>query len=147
VNNLIDPWWASTFETYDAGAMGSPVAMSYPFFDARVIEAALRVPSFPLCANKRILREAMRGTLPEAVRVRPKTPLAVIPESFHGEWSLADAVRAIDAVPEMRFYVDRLKFETTVNQADLFTSRAPGTLAAVSVATWLRCSSNAVVPA
>jgi asparagine synthase (glutamine-hydrolysing) len=127
--------------------MGSPVAMSYPFFDARVIEAALRVPSFPLCANKRILREAMRGTLPEAVRVRPKTPLAVIPESFHGEWSLADAVRAIDAVPEMRFYVDRLKFETTVNQADLFTSRAPGTLAAVSVATWLRCSSNAVVPA
>lgn len=144
INNLTDPWWPSTFETYDPGAIGAPAALSYPFFDPRLVNVALRLPSFPYCSNKRVLREAMDGKLPEAVRVRPKTPLAVLPESFHGNWALADAVRALEAVPEMNRYVNIRAFESTVSPGDVFTNRAPGTLAAVSIAMWLRYSSSAV---
>jgi asparagine synthase (glutamine-hydrolysing) len=145
INRLLDPWWPSMFETYDPGATGQPVAMRYPFWDRRVVRVALRLPSFPLCANKQVLRRAVRGKLPDAVRLRPKTPLAVAPESFHAPWSVADAVRAIAMVPDMTRYVDVQKFESTVRQHDLFTDRAPGTLAAVCLAMWLRYSSNVVV--
>ena len=33
------------------------------------------IPPLPWCADKYLLREAMRGILPEAVRRRPKAPL------------------------------------------------------------------------
>jgi asparagine synthase (glutamine-hydrolysing) len=143
INRLLDPWWPSTFETYDPGAIGQPVAMRYPFFDLRLVRVALRLPSFPLCVNKQVLRRAMHGRLPDAVRLRPKTPLAVAPESVHMQWSVADAVRAIELGPGMTRYVDIRKFQTTVREDVLFTHRAPGTLAAVSLATWLHCSSTA----
>jgi hypothetical protein len=78
------------------------------------------------------------------VRARPKTPLAVAPQTFHASWSVADAVRAIAIVPDMTRYVDVRTFEATVRPHDLFTNRAPGTLAAVCLATWLRYSSSAV---
>jgi asparagine synthase (glutamine-hydrolysing) len=145
INRLLDPWWPSTFETYDPGATGQPVAMRYPFWDRRVVRVVLRLPSFPLCVNKQALRRAMRGKLPDAVRLRRKTPLAVAPESFHAPWTVADAVRTIAMVPDMTRYVDVRKFESTVRQDDLFTDRAPGTLAAVSLATWLRYSSSVTV--
>ena len=141
-NRLTDPWWPSTFETYDPSATGQPVAMRYPFCDLRVVQVAVRLPSFPLCVNKQVLRRAMRGKLPDVVRQRPKTPLAVMPESFHARWSVADAVQAITMVPDMTRYVDIRKFESTVRQHDLFTDRAPGTLAAVCLATWMRYSST-----
>jgi hypothetical protein len=54
-------------------------------------------------------------------------------------------VRAIAMVPDMTRYVDVRKFESAVRQHDLFTDRAPGTLAAVCLAMWLRYSSNVVV--
>jgi asparagine synthase (glutamine-hydrolysing) len=144
IDRLMDPWWPSGFETYDPGATGQPVEMRYPFCDLRLVRVALRLPSFPLCVNKQVLRRAMQGKLPDAVRLRPKTPLAVAPESFHARWSIADAVQAIAMVPDMARYVDVRKFEATVRQDDLFTHRAPGTLAAVSLATWLRYSSSVV---
>jgi asparagine synthase (glutamine-hydrolysing) len=99
VNALVNLWWPSSFETYDAGATGHPVAIRYPFFDVRLVDVALRLPSFPFCVNKRVLREAMRGALPDTVRLRPKTPLALVPESFNSACSVHSAVGPLDAVP------------------------------------------------
>jgi asparagine synthase (glutamine-hydrolysing) len=144
-NTLVDPWWSSTFETYDPGATGQPVAMRYPFFDARLVQVALHLPSFPFCVNKHVLREAMRGRLHDAVRLRAKAPLAVVPETFHGQWSVESAVRVLEAAPGIERYVDVRAFESTVHTETLFTDRAPGTLAAVSLALWLRYSSGAAV--
>lgn len=45
-----------------------------PFFDERVMRFCLRVPSAPWCEDKLLLREAMRGQMPESVRTRRKTP-------------------------------------------------------------------------
>ena len=143
VNSVTDPWWPSTFETYDAGTTGRPVEMRYPFFDLRVVGAALRLPSFPWCVNKRALRTAMRGRLPDAVLQRPKTPLAVAPEVVHGRWPISAAVQALAAAPAIERYVDIHKFEAEVRPEGLFTTRAPGTLAAVSLAVWLRYSAAA----
>jgi asparagine synthase (glutamine-hydrolysing) len=142
VNSLTDPWWPSTFEGYDPGATGRPVDMRYPFFDVRLVDVGLRLPSFPFCVNKQVLRSAMRGSLPDAVVQRPKTPLAVVPEAFHGRWSVSAAVQALAAVPAIEQYVDIQKFEA-VRPEFLFTDRARGTLAAVSLAMWLRHSVEA----
>jgi len=144
VNSVTDAWWASTFETYDPGAMGQPVEMRYPFFDIRLVGVALGLPSFPCCVNKHVLRRAMRGQLPDDVVRRPKTPLAVQPEAFHGQWSVRDAVQALSAAPGIEQYVDIQKFEAAVRPEFLFTDRARGTLAAVSLAMWLRHSVAAV---
>ncbi len=142
VNSMIDPWWPSTFETYDPGATGRPVDMRYPFFDVRLVNVGLRLPSFPFCVNKQVLRSAMRGSLPDVVLRRPKTPLAVMPEAFHGRWSVSAAVQALNAAPAIEQYVNIRKFEA-VRSEFLFTDRARGTLAAVSLAMWLRHSAAA----
>jgi asparagine synthase (glutamine-hydrolysing) len=147
VNSVIDPWWPSTFETYDPGAIGQPVEMRYPFFDVRLAGVALRLASFPFCVNKQVLRRAMRGRLPDAIIQRPKTPLAVQPESFHSQWLVSDAVQAIAAAPGIEQYVDIQKFEAAVRPESLFTDRSRGTLAAVSLAMWLRHSDPTTVTA
>ena len=144
INAIIDPWWPSTFETYDPGATGQPVAIRYPFFDVRLVEVGVRLPSFPFCVNKHVLRDAMRGRLPDTIRLRPKTPLAVVPETFHGEWSVAAAVRALEAVPGIERYVDVRTFASTVRPDTVFSDRAAA--GAVSLAMWLRCSSERPAP-
>ena len=147
LNSLMDPWWPSTFESYDPGVTGRPVEMRYPYFDIRLAGVALGLPSFPFCVNKHVLRRAMHQHLPEPVLRRPKTPLAVVPEAFHGRWSLPASVQALAAVPAMEQYVNVRKFEATVRPEFIFTDRARGSLAAVSLAMWLRHSAAAPVSA
>jgi asparagine synthase (glutamine-hydrolysing) len=145
VNSLMDLWWPSTFETYDPGATARPVEMRYPFFDVRLVGVALRLPSFPFCVNKQILRRVMRGRLPDVVVERPKTPLPVRPEAVHGQWSVADAVHTLTAAPAIEQYVNVEKFQAVVRPEFLFTDRARGSLAAVSLAMWLQHSARAAV--
>ncbi len=67
--------WSSTLESEDAGWIGAPVELRAPLLDQRLLSFLLRVPPVPWCMEKELLREAMRGMLPEEVRTRPKTPL------------------------------------------------------------------------
>ncbi|MCP3960672.1 MAG: asparagine synthetase B [bacterium] len=78
--SLWDVTWTWLFEHLDAGARGLPVEKRYPFFDVRLVEFSLTLPPVPWCMEKHILRESMRGLLPEPVRTRPKSPLAGEPE-------------------------------------------------------------------
>jgi asparagine synthase (glutamine-hydrolysing) len=75
--------WASSFEAYDPGATGVLVEYRTPFLDLRLVEFGLAIPPLPWCVKKHLLRVALRGVLPSAVRHRPKTPLAVDPVSAH----------------------------------------------------------------
>jgi asparagine synthase (glutamine-hydrolysing) len=68
--------WSATFERHDAGLTGVPVDVRHPFFDVRLLRFLLAIPPLPWCFDKTILRLAMRGRLPEAVRTRPKTVAA-----------------------------------------------------------------------
>jgi asparagine synthase (glutamine-hydrolysing) len=69
---LQQSWLCRNFEA--AGSLKLPVVLRYPFYDIRLVEYALGLPNF-MVAEKCVMREAMRGRLPEAVRQRPKTHL------------------------------------------------------------------------
>jgi asparagine synthase (glutamine-hydrolysing) len=80
MENLSLPHWASLFEHYDPGATGLITELRHPYFDLRMLDYLLALPSVPWCVDKQLLREAMRGRLPEEVRCRNKAPLAGYPD-------------------------------------------------------------------
>lgn len=69
------PLWSNIFAGSDPGFTGFPVKARFPFFDLRLVLYLLSVHPVPWFENKFLLREAMKGLLPESVRQRPKTPL------------------------------------------------------------------------
>jgi len=69
------PQWSRLFEIADPGTTHCQVEERYPFLDLRVVNFVLALPPFPWLFQKRLLREAMAGHLPENIRRRPKTPL------------------------------------------------------------------------
>jgi asparagine synthase (glutamine-hydrolysing) len=88
---LTSPDWPQLFETYDANVTGVPVDVRHPWFDRRVVEYLLAIPPMPWCFDKTIVRVAMRGVLPDAIRLRPKTVAA------------GDALVALLAAPGARW--------------------------------------------
>lgn len=67
------------FDGYDPGCTRLALEVRHPLLDLRLIDYCLSLPPFPWCLKKEVTRRAMRGRLPEAVRTRPKTPLAGFP--------------------------------------------------------------------
>ena len=67
------PWMHRQFEALEV--FKQPVVARYPFHDVRLATFLAGLPGFML-AGKTVLREAMRGKLPEPVRTRPKTGAA-----------------------------------------------------------------------
>ena len=76
---LVSPVWTYIFENYDPGVTGVPLEVRHPLIDLRVVRFALSLPPVPACVDKWLIRECIRGVLPESVRLRPKTPLAQDP--------------------------------------------------------------------
>jgi len=66
------PWLASVFESYEVLRM--PLVVRHPFFDLRLVDFLVHLPHH-MTFGKRILRDAMRGKLPEEILRRPKTGL------------------------------------------------------------------------
>jgi asparagine synthase (glutamine-hydrolysing) len=67
--------WQHFFEQCDPAILGSQLTWRYPYLDLRVLIFLLSVPPIPWARRKRLIREAMRGLLPEQVLSRQKTPL------------------------------------------------------------------------
>jgi len=72
-------FWTSLFESADPGPTGILMETRHPFFDVRLLSWLLALPPIPWSVDKYLLRQAMRGHLPDPVRLRPKAPLAVNP--------------------------------------------------------------------
>jgi asparagine synthase (glutamine-hydrolysing) len=106
--SLALPHWTLVFEQNDPGITRCPVDVVYPFLDLRIVNYLLALPPLPWFFGKHLLREAMRERLPEATRVRPKTPmsddpvLAVLRSKPSEHWWAEVAWRE-----EMNGYVDR----------------------------------------
>ncbi|AGY58408.1 asparagine synthetase B family protein [Gloeobacter kilaueensis] len=107
---LRDPFWPSLFESYDPAWTHIPVEVRHPFFDLRLLEFLLAIPPVPWCVHKQLLREAMGDRLPEAVRQRPKTPLAARPVHPYAPWVLGDAL----PVARLGEYVDMTIVSTLI---------------------------------
>jgi asparagine synthase (glutamine-hydrolysing) len=73
VSEATDLWWTSTFEGLDPGVTRQPVELRYPFFDVRLASFILRVPSFPWCLGKHVLR-ADEGPAPRTCPNPSKGP-------------------------------------------------------------------------
>ena len=67
--------WIDCFERADPGVTSVPLETRFPFFDLRLVDFFLRVPTIPWCVHKEMIRRSMKGVLPEVIRRRPKTPL------------------------------------------------------------------------
>jgi len=109
--------WSSMYETEDAGWTAVPVEPRAPLLDLRMLRFLLRVPPVPWCMEKELLREAMRGILPEEIRLRPKTPLPVEPlDCFVGSnrWS---PLRLPEPPAALCRYVDWQRLSATLGTA------------------------------
>ncbi|MHB8413065.1 MAG: asparagine synthetase B family protein [Candidatus Acidiferrales bacterium] len=94
--SLFLPQWDFMFRQGDAGVTGQPLEVRYPFLDLRLVNYLLAIPMMPWSFRKYLLREAMRGRLPEGIRTRPKTP-------FRGDPLLAELQRGgADAIAKMQ---------------------------------------------
>jgi asparagine synthase (glutamine-hydrolysing) len=69
------PFWSFMMEERDPGNTGVPVEEAHPLMDIRLGSFLLSVPPVPWSRNKYLLRQASRDRLPDAVRLRPKTPV------------------------------------------------------------------------
>jgi asparagine synthase (glutamine-hydrolysing) len=74
--SLTCEFWSTVFDQEDAGWSRVPVELRAPLLDQRVLRYFLRLPPVPWCMEKKLLRETVRGQLPEVIRTRPKAPLA-----------------------------------------------------------------------
>jgi asparagine synthase (glutamine-hydrolysing) len=72
---LTSPLWPWYFEAADPGSTRLPLEIRYPFLDVRLVSYVLAIPPLPWCIDKHLVRAAMRGVLPDAIRLRPKSPL------------------------------------------------------------------------
>ena len=103
---LMQPFWQRLFETWDPSETGIPIRIVYPLFDRRLVELLFAFPPMPWFADKYLLREAMKGRLPDDVRRRPKTPLAGDPLRIVMRRSTADLRAVLEAAPEMTDLID-----------------------------------------
>jgi asparagine synthase (glutamine-hydrolysing) len=133
---LSSRFWSSVFECEDAAWTGSAVALRAPLLDQRLLRFLLRVPPVPWCMKKNLLREAMRGMLPEKIRTRPKSPLrGDLVQRFidRKEWQ---PLPLPEPPKELGEFVDWERLGTTLTTAAGSTLWVG--LRAVSLAHWLK---------
>jgi len=79
VGSTLSSSWPPLFEENDPGITRIPVEVRHPFFDLRLVSFLLALPALPWCSDKELLRQVSRGTLPDVVRLRRKSPLIADP--------------------------------------------------------------------
>lgn len=132
--------WSGMFETEDAAWTSVAVEMRAPLLDQRLLRFLLRLPPVPWCMEKRLLREAMRGVLPEEIRVRPKTPLNVEPIDHFVESNQWSPFPLPPPSKEMRLFVDWERLNATLAEAR--GSKLWAGLRALSLHYWLKGVEN-----
>jgi asparagine synthase (glutamine-hydrolysing) len=128
--------WSAMFQTFDAGTTGFPIEYSHPFFDLRVLKLLLALPTLPWCSDKEILRRAARGILPDAVRLRKKSPLLADPITALLALPESEWVDRFEATPELEQYVLRSRIPKVFRNDNAFNAIVH--LSPLSLNFWLR---------
>ncbi len=134
------PRWVSLFESFDAGVSQIPLEMRHPFVDLRLVNYSLAIPTVPWCVKKNLLREAMRGVLPEQVLLRPKTPLAGDPVVASLKRSGAEWSHHFNPSQELAQYADRDAIPTVTEIEDTYEVCA--NLRPISLDYWFKYMMN-----
>jgi len=112
---LQDPVWQNYFESSDPGNSRLCLHHVHPYFDLRLLRFLFSISPVPWMWDKRLVRSAMRNVLPEAVRLRPKTPLTGDP------WLIfvrRNRERFSKAPLNLAAYVDREKYQAFLNSPE-----------------------------
>jgi asparagine synthase (glutamine-hydrolysing) len=104
---LSSPLWPSYLESADPGVTRVPLEHRWPFLDLRLVSYVLAIPPLPWCVDKRLLRLAMRGSLPEVVLRRPKSPLTSDPLRAHLQARDYSWLDRFEATPQLARFVNR----------------------------------------
>lgn len=128
IDTLLSPYWSSLFEWAHPLMTGAAIQLSYPFADARVVEAALALPPIPSLVDKHVLRELLRGRVSESVRTRRKSIVQGDP------FRVRVATRDLLQIRHAAQYVDAGRFAETTRDGVLSES----SLRAVLLEYWLR---------
>ena len=129
---LMSSAWPAVFESYHSDS----IEFAAPFFDVRLLELAFSLPPMPHFAGKDVLRQAMRGLLPDEVRLRPKTPLRGDPLNVVFPRVREQWIAAIDACDELDAFVDRRILRQELRRGT--TTHVRQHAHAVALAEWLR---------
>jgi len=110
--------WTALFENYDPGVTGLPLEMRHPLFDLRLMNYLLSLPPVPWCVEKELMRLAMRGVLPEEVRLRPKTLLAGDNDVEFLRRPESEWIDNFEPTPRLANYVDRRRIPPLFGESD-----------------------------
>lgn len=130
--------WPAVFESFDAGVTGQPIEYAVPFFDEDLLAFLFALPPMPHFADKDIARRAMRGWLPDEVRLRPKTPLPADPALIRFEEEKDRWIRAIRDADQLEELVNRRILCTELSRNGIDPALRRQQAVVVSVALWLQ---------
>jgi asparagine synthase (glutamine-hydrolysing) len=108
----------------------------HPFFDLQLVDFLLALPALPWCSDKELLREAARGILPDAVRLRRKSPLLADPLVALLQQPESAWVDSFEGVPELGRFVERRLIPKVFGEKDVWTAWIH--LRPLSLNYWLR---------
>ncbi len=112
-------FWTNLFEGFDPGNNNFQFEQRHPLFDTRLVGYAMRLPSLPWCVDKRLMRESMRGRLPEEILRRAKAPVPGDPQAEQRKRGDAIPSHYLNPSPLVFKYVDwdclRLQLQSGVS--------------------------------
>jgi asparagine synthase (glutamine-hydrolysing) len=135
---LSDSMWPHVFEDYGPASSTPALETRHPFFDVRLISYLLTLPPVPWCADKTLLREAMVCCLPERVRLRPKAPLAGVPQHIFRRDDMVAWVKRATVLPGIALYCNMEQIEKYLSAWSASSSnKVYAAYKAISLAFWL----------
>jgi asparagine synthase (glutamine-hydrolysing) len=124
------------FDYCDPAIARSALEVRHPYLDLRVVKFFLGIPPVPWCDNKELVREALRGLLPEVIRLRPKAVLAGDPDRERLRQRGVQWIDRFIASEELSRYVNRAAVPPLAGETD--TQRIQTHLRPLSLQIWLR---------
>ena len=128
--------WPMLFEGFDPGTTGVAVVACHPFFDLRLVNFLLALPTVPWCCDKELLRLAARGVLPDPVRLRRKSPLLADPVVALLQRPESAWVDGFEPTAVLEQYVIRNRVPTVFREKDPWSAWI--NLRPLSLNFWLR---------
>jgi asparagine synthase (glutamine-hydrolysing) len=121
-SSMMSPMWPTVFQSLDAEVTHCAVEVCHPFFDLRLVDFLLSLAALPWCSDKELLREAGRGILPDEVRLRRKTTLAMDPALASLQKPASAWVDRFEAVSGLEQYVVRDRIPPVFQEHDSWTA-------------------------
>ena len=119
--SMTSGFWPDIFSSVDAGVTHCAVEIYHPFFDVRLVNFLLSLPALPWCSDKELLREAGRGVLPDAVRLRRKTPMHADPVLGLLRQPGSEWIDRFEAGPGLERYVIRERIPPVCTGGDPYS--------------------------